>query len=59
MSELEDRECYAPVRVTTGALLSSCLVHQLVSLVTLQVFYHQFVAEALLTAKAHVLAVGL
>ncbi|CAK9086542.1 C2 domain-containing protein 5 (C2 domain-containing phosphoprotein of 138 kDa) [Durusdinium trenchii] len=25
---------------------------------SLQVFYHQFVAEALLTAKAHVLAVG-
>ncbi|CAK9059175.1 unnamed protein product [Durusdinium trenchii] len=67
-------EADKPVLVSALSSIPNCEVEQYCGFVTvhmiketvnvtrqfesLQVFYHQFVAEALLTAKAHVLAVG-
>ncbi|CAE7589333.1 c2cd5, partial [Symbiodinium necroappetens] len=70
----ESLEADKPVLVSALSSIPYCQVERYCGLVTvhmiketvnvtrqfesLQVFYHQFVAEALLTAKAHVLAVG-
>eukprot|EP00439_Symbiodinium_sp_Y106_P083698 s632_g24.t1 len=58
-------EADKPVLVSALSSIPYCQVERYCGLVTVHmiketvnVFYHQFVAEALLTAKAHVLAVG-